>query len=281
MTYDQLEARLAAWAQAQPDIRAVISIGSRARGDADAWSDLDVMIFSTARDRYAADPAWLYGFGDVWLTFSEPMGEGDTEWFALYDGGIKFDASLMDVPPEDDTLGLEALLAKHRYQNVFARGVYVLYDRLAPPRRLAPKPVTLPAAPTAHQFDSTVSELLLESVTTAKFIARGDFWRAQRWLGEFVRARLLTLVEWQAYGRDTWYRGRFLERWADPRALAALPRTFALYDRDSLGAALLAALDLARDAGGDVAGHFGFAYPSDAHAKVAALAAHILAGESS
>jgi aminoglycoside 6-adenylyltransferase len=276
VTYEELEARLAAWAQAQPDVRAVISIGSRARGDADAWSDLDVMIFSTDRDRRAADPAWLHTFGEVWLTFCELMGDGDPEWFALYDGGIKFDASLMDVPPEDAALDLETLLAKHRYKNVFARGVYVLYDRLSPPRRLASTPVTLPDPPTAQQFDATVSELLLETVTAAKFVARGDYWRAQRWLGEFVRARLLALTEWHAYGRDTWYRGRFMERWADPRILAAVPQTFALYQRESLGAALVATLDLARWVGEETATRFGFTYPLAAHDRVAALVAQIL-----
>ena len=37
MTYETLEARLAAWAQTQPNIRAVIVCGSRARGD--QWTD--------------------------------------------------------------------------------------------------------------------------------------------------------------------------------------------------------------------------------------------------
>ncbi len=54
MTYEQLEARLAAWAQTQPAIRAVIVCGSRARGDADRWSDLDAIIFTSERERYAA-----------------------------------------------------------------------------------------------------------------------------------------------------------------------------------------------------------------------------------
>lgn len=275
LTYEQLETRLADWAQTQPAVRSVIVIGSRARGDADRWSDLDVMIFLTDRERYAADPVWLHSFGDVWLTFRELMGEGDPEWFALYDGGIKLDASLIDVRPDDDALDLESLLARHRYKGVFARGVRVLYDRNAPPRLIAPQPVASPAPPTAEAFEANVSELLLEALTTAKFIGRGDFWRAQRWLAEFVRSRLLSLIEWHAYGRDIWYRGRFMERWADPRVLAALPQTFATFDRASLGRALLATLDLALWLGEEVAARFGFTYPSATHGKIRQLVTEI------
>ena len=42
----QLENRVIAWAESQPDIRAIIVVGSRARRDspADEWSDLDLVI---------------------------------------------------------------------------------------------------------------------------------------------------------------------------------------------------------------------------------------------
>lgn len=56
-------------------------------------------------------------------------------------------------------------------------------------------------------------------------------------------------MEWHAhatrgFGHDTWMRGRFLEEWADPRAVAALPGIFAHYDAGDIGRALLATMEV-------------------------------------
>jgi predicted nucleotidyltransferase len=137
MTYEELEARLADWAQHQPSVRAVLTVGSRARGTADRWSDLDVLILTTDRAALANDAAWLDTLGEAWLTYKDEAAPGDPEWFVLYDGGLKFDAVLIDVP--DPSLDLDALLAKLPYQGVFARGAKVLFDRAGQPRSIAPK----------------------------------------------------------------------------------------------------------------------------------------------
>lgn len=273
MTYAQLEARIVAWAEAQPDVRAVIAVGSTARGDADGWSDLDLIMFTADRARYL-DPAWLATFGTVWLTYLDEAAPGDPEWFAIYEDGLKVDIVLL--PVTDPSEELPVLLRGPHYQTVFARGVRVLFDRHGSPRVLPPEPVPIPAPPSNTAFDQVVNGFLLESVTTAKFIARGDFWRAHLWFAHDLRPRLLKLIEWHAYGRDTWYDGRFIDVWADPRALAALPGSFALYDRESVHAALTAMLDLFELLGQEAATRFGYAYPSEAHRKIAHLIDSIL-----
>lgn len=275
MSYEELEARLAAWAQTQPAVRAVIVCGSRARGDADQWSDLDAILFTTDRQRYAADSSWLKSFGDLVLAYLEPTDPGDAEWYALYDGGLKLDAVLLQV--EDASLDLEALLTLYPYQGVFARGIHVLFDRRGAPRRIPPKPIPLPAPPTAAEFESVVHGFLLAAATTAKFVARGDYWRAQHWFAADLRPHLLKLIQWHAHGRDTWYSGRFIDQWADERIVAALPQAFALYERESLSQALRSLLDLFRTRGDETAARFGFTYPAATHAKVAALVEAILA----
>ena len=116
MTYEELEARLAEWAKDRPEVRAVITVGSRARGTADRWSDLDVLILTTDRTALAADPSWINTFGEAWLTYKDEANPGDPEWFVLFDGGLKFDAVLLDV--DDPSLDLDALLAKLPYQGV-------------------------------------------------------------------------------------------------------------------------------------------------------------------
>jgi aminoglycoside 6-adenylyltransferase len=93
MNYDRVETRISNWAKEQDLIRAVVVIGSRAREDhkADAWSDLDLMLFVTDQQRYVKDTSWLATFGEVWLRVLNFTGAGDPEWLVLYEGGMKVD----------------------------------------------------------------------------------------------------------------------------------------------------------------------------------------------
>ncbi len=116
-----------------------------------------------------------------------------------------------------------------------------------------------------------VNGFLLETVTTAKFIGRGDFWRAQHWLAHDLRPRLLRLLEWHAAGKNTWYAGRFMDDWADARALLTLPQTFARFDRMSLVRAVRESIDLFGGLGEEAASRLGYTYPAAAHNNVTAL----------
>ena len=77
--YKQLESNLVTWMQAQPDIRAAIVIGSRAREDhpADEWSDLDIILFTTNPTGYASHQDWLEQIDEVWLAVLNRTGRGD------------------------------------------------------------------------------------------------------------------------------------------------------------------------------------------------------------
>ncbi|MFN8418635.1 MAG: aminoglycoside 6-adenylyltransferase [Anaerolineae bacterium] len=278
MSYELLEKHIVEWAKTQPAIRALISVGSRARGEVDQWSDLDLVIFTTDRERYAKDDDWLRGFGTVWLTYLENAGAGDPEWFAFYEGGLKLDALLFSI--QDAALDTAALLASFPYRSVIARGVDVLYDREGTPRRIPAQPFTAPAPLTQPAFDHLINGFLLDAVNTAKFVARNDLWRAQRSLAQQLRSALLTLIAWHAYGRDTWYAGRFIDKWADQRVLASLPSLFPQYDQKSMKRTILAILDLFRWLGEETTTRVGIEFPT-AYEHIAALIQSILANVAS
>ena len=273
MTYELLEAQFTAWAATQPDIRAVIAIGSQARGDTDQWSDLDLILFSYDRERYV-DPDWLRTFGDIWLTYLGEADLNDPEWFVIYDGGLKLDIVLLQV--QNNSPDLELLLQRYPYESVFARGVKVMFDQYGNSRSLPRRIIDFNAAPSAVAFDQVVSAFLVESITTAKLIARGDFWRAQHWFAHDLRPQLLQLIEWHSHGRDTWYNGRFINSWADRRVLAALPRTFPLYERQSLSRALQTMLDLLQLLGEETGARLNFNYPIETHRNITHLIDRIL-----
>ncbi|MBL8096252.1 MAG: hypothetical protein JNL73_18895, partial [Anaerolineales bacterium] len=58
-----------------------------------------------------------------------------------------------------------------------------------------------------------------------------------------------------------WLRGRFLEEWADPRAVAALPRIFGRYDPADLAGALEATMELFRWLEDETSARWGYSVP--------------------
>jgi hypothetical protein len=157
----------------------------------------------------------------------------------------------------------------------------VLYDSLGAPRFLPPTPVVANPSPSEAEFSKVVNAFLVEAVIIARFIQRGDLWRAQYWFEYDLRRRLLRVIEWQAQtqGRDVWFIGRFMEQWADERALAALPQSFALMERDSMQAAMQAMFDLMKLMGIEAAERLGYTYPTAEHDRARALIDSIFAGE--
>ena len=86
--------------------------------------------------------------------------------------------------------------------------------------------------------------------------------------------QLLQVLEWHAQvadGLDTWHKGRFLESWADPRAVAELREAFARYDPEEVGLALRTTVEIFRRVAKEVATKLGHRYPEESDERVVAL----------
>jgi aminoglycoside 6-adenylyltransferase len=59
LTFDDLTERIAAWAESHPDVRAALTLASRAHLDhlADEWSDLDMLMFAHHPDQFIQSSA--------------------------------------------------------------------------------------------------------------------------------------------------------------------------------------------------------------------------------
>lgn len=270
-TYERLENNFVTWAQAQPDIWAAIVIGSRARDDypADEWSDLDVILFTADPTGYASRQDWLEQLGEVWLAVRNRTGRGDPEWLVLFANCLKIDIVLATIPDEYGlTATLPQMMEASPYQFVFERGARILFDKNNHQNELT-VPVAKripPPHPTPDEFITAINQALLSAVRTVKFLKRGELWRAKQLCDGNLKQHLLTMLEWHARAShssnyDTWYEGKFLGEWADPRALEALPSTFARYDLEELQQALFATLDLFRWLATETAGKLGYRYP--------------------
>ena len=256
---DLLLAAVADWARATEDVRAVVLVGSYARRDtpADRWSDLDLLLFLDEPDRYVADDAWVGRFGDPVLTFLEPTSVADRiERRVLYDDGVDVDFPLLEASAAREAAAVPGV------GTVLSRGYRVLHDEIGIAGLLASAAVPEPRElPDAAAFAQLASDFWHHALWTAKKLRRGEVFTAISCLDGYVKWRLVTLLEWHARAvdpsADTWHDGRFLERWGDPGALAALERAYAHYDVRDVARALWETIDLFQGLEEETAGRLG------------------------
>ncbi len=253
LTYDELVIRIATWAESEEDVRGVMMLGSRARTDhpADEWADLDVVIFARNSDQYIHGGDWTGKIAPRWLTFIERTGDGRAwERRCMYEGGLDVDFALN---PEEWLDGMLHQMPRDA-EDILRKGVRVLVDKDG---KLA-KIVTLPFGKTApferpaeHEFLNVAKDFWYHTVWSAKHLRRGELWWAKTGVDMHLKGLLQRMLEWHAQAmrgsaRGVWLRGRFLEEWADPRAVEQLCQAFAHYDAQDVARALLVTMDIFR-----------------------------------
>jgi len=268
--YQQMEEAIRLWAHLQTDVSFVLVVGSRARSEPppDDWSDLDLIVYTESPERYTSDSGWLDNFGPVWMANLGQTGCGDPEWQVIYEGGLKVDFVLAYSPDTGDAQALPRLINESPYRFVFQRGLRVLFDRqgsVEPVReafRLAPAWT----APSEKEFNANIQSLFLSAMRTARLLKRGELWQAHQHFNCSLKDLLISMLEWHARSihrpeKDTWYSGRYLSEWADPRAVAAIPATSAPYDESDQWRALISSLELYRWLAREVAMALAYTYP--------------------
>jgi molybdopterin-guanine dinucleotide biosynthesis protein A len=242
---DLLAAAVADWARSRGDVRAALLVGSQARSGtpADRWSDLDIGLFVDDPSELAEDETWVEEFGAPVLTFIEPTPFGGVERRVLYEGGEDVDFPLIEAS------AWRELVASPEARTVVARGYRLLHDELGLEEELGRvTPPEDPWPPDAEAFEQLACDFWYHALWAAKKLRRGEVFTAIGCIDGYMKARLVTLLAWHARAidpaADTWHEGRFLERWADPGALAALERAYAHYDLRDVARALWETIDL-------------------------------------
>ncbi len=292
--YEHLIGKFIDWASDEHDIRAAVVIGSRARGDhpADEWADLDVVVLTEHPERLLAQTDWIINIGVPVLTFIEPTASGgEQERRVLFEGGLDVDFAI--IPCDKVQHLLETANTSGDLALVMAaalgRGMRLLLDKDALIDRLnrllayvQPPP---PSAPTQQMFLQTVNDFWYHSVWTAKHLRRGELWWAKTGCDGSLKYSLRQMLEWHARATrgahyNTWFNGRFLEQWADPRALEQLPMAFAHYDEDDIWQALFATMNIFRWLSTETAARLEYSYPAAADAYATRLVRDLFSGRS-
>jgi aminoglycoside 6-adenylyltransferase len=219
------------WAQGQTDVRSIMVLGSQARVDrpADYLSDLDLAVIVTDPSIYLSDITWLRRFGEPCLTFVESTAVGNfREQRVLFKDGRDVDVSLLPA------FVVERMIEQQvpaEIADVLSRGFRILVDKDGLAEQLTGKArwaETVDKLPTESKWRETSHDFLYHVVWAAKKARRGELWVAKSSCDGYQKNLLLLLIEWHAKMKgqyDTWHKGRFLERWADPAILQELPGT--------------------------------------------------------
>jgi len=272
MDYKTLEDAIARWAAAEHMVQALVVIGSRAREDhtADAWSDLDLILFVTDPQAYVEDTSWLAAFGDVWLRVLNFTGAGDPEWLLLFAGGFKVDFILAPL------IGpLRDMLSDSFYALATRRGVRILLDKegddlLGIPRLAVDKEWVKPSS---DEFATVLYQFWLSIYRASNMVLRGELWRARTIIDGLLRQQILRMMEWHAKAEngeayDTWYDGRFLDDWVEPQVLALLPQIFAPFDTAGTRRAILASISLMNRLGQQTVEKWSYPYPIENQTQI-------------
>jgi aminoglycoside 6-adenylyltransferase len=268
--YEQLIARFIDWARGQEAIRAVIQVGSRTRQDhpADEWADADLMLYLTAVDTYMQRTDWLERIAPVWMSISSRTAGGDPELLVMFEGGYNIDFVFCSIQ------ALEWLHNHAQLDPLFQRGARVLLDRdgLAP--HIEPR-VQVRQPPSQDDFYLVCNSFWYASIYVARQIRRGDLWLAKMRDSQ-QKEFLLRMVEWQTgvrsqWQRDTWHMGRFIDQWADERALKEFNRIYGGYDAASASRAMWASVALFHWLAQETATGLGYAYPIQTQERAAKL----------
>ncbi len=252
-------------------------MGSRAREKypADEWADLDLIVITTQPEMYIARADWIENMGDPILTFIEATADGEEkERRVLYEGMLDVDFAIFPLER------VQALIRNAKDPQVAAalanslgRGVRVLVDKDGTLAKIEPsvRSIEIPKRrpPTEQEFLAVVNDFLYHAVFTVKHLKRGELWWAKSCSDCYMQQLMLQMMEWhartlQGQDYDTWFRGRFLEKWAEPRVLKDLRKTFSHYNEKDIERALVASLNLFRRIATEISAKLGCDYPDKA-----------------
>lgn len=277
MTAEEFEARIVAWARRQPDVKALIQIGSRAQAgrNFDKWSDWDFHLVSTSPQKYYGT-SWLAEIAPPWCVNAERSSRGNMKVSVVFEEGLEADFVLLASwqmkllywgmkHPE-----LAKWMPKRLHQGILEMrvilmnsGYRVLLGGASWEKRMAALDVQWGSRRmNEEEFNRHTSAYWQKAVWVAKKIARPELRSAMHWLHKLVLQHTYALLEEEAWlaGKGARPEALKAEKWLDAKRLAQT-EIETEFSQSSLASALLAELSLFEDVSANIAKVNGFALP--------------------
>jgi aminoglycoside 6-adenylyltransferase len=213
------------------------------------------------------------------LTFIEPTTTADEkERRVLFEGMLDVDFAIF--PYEKAVKFMQAAENREglmQLSNALGRGMRIILDKDQELTKLqalvssAERPA--PTKPTEQEFLGVISDFLYHAVFMAKHLRRGELWWTVMCLNCYLQDLMKTMIEWHTlathdWKRDVWFRGRFLEEWAEPKVTNELRKAFAHYDKKDVKQALITSITLFSRIANETAYKLDYRYPKEIDRKI-------------
>ncbi len=261
-------AKLVAWGNARPAIRAMILTSSLARpgGPVDILSDYDVILAVTDSDHFGQDDAWVFDYGPPMVRWGDQSElYGLTTYFrgVVYTDSIKIDYTVW--PSEL----LARIAAEPALPEELDEGYRVLLDKDSatsgwkPPAHKA----FVPAQPTEAGYQTLVETFWWSTTYVAKSLWRDELVFARWVLEQDIKDETLRcLLEWRIEIDHDWavrpgVHGRGLKQRLPPDLWSELASTCVGPEIEANWDALARTMALFRRVAKEVGSALGYAYP--------------------
>jgi hypothetical protein len=221
------------WARAQPDINALVQIGSRVQKDAvvDRWSDYDYHLVTSRPEKYR-DASFCRELGECWASGAQIAFGNAVKVTGVYADALEADFVILKNWEVRIALAALCLPSVARFwprplaqgiagfRTVVAPGWRVIKGGKAWERRYA-RVAPFRAPLTEADFDSLCGEFWTQLIWAAKKAQRGECRAAQRCLHLHLIENSLRMLQEQAVheGRKAYPLGRRAEAWLDGQQL--------------------------------------------------------------
>jgi len=270
---DKMIEAITRWAQREDRARALILLGSHARGTGtDRMSDIDLCLFVSDPAGFTEQQDWLRQFAPVWVSVTEPEGDHDVIK-VIYEPGVMIEVGIY---------ALDALTSMQTALPFYLESGYaILVDKDKAARALPEASGTYipPETPTPDVFHSVIHSFWFNTFNTARYIWRGELWRAKVFDWR-LKQDLLQVMGWHAslcsgQTNFTIYEGKHLQEWADAETVAALKAAFGHFDPADSWRALEETVVLFSRLAKETARALKVAYPQELEAQFTTLIADL------
>ena len=248
------------------ELYAALIIGSQARSDhpADEFSDLDVILIVDNPDSFLHSDEWLEQLGFFHISFIENTFDGAQERRILFDDALDVDFVICSKSTLENTL-------KNGGADILRNGYRILIDKIDLKHMLPPSFTENARYKllSEQEFSNLVNDFWYHAIWAAKKLMRGELWTAKLCIDNYMKWKLLTLIECHAHiinglEYNTWHNGRFIEEWAEGWIIQKFSDCYAHYERDDIKRSLLATMDLFRLIALEIADKLNYKYPTKA-----------------
>lgn len=247
--YSKILKRVRKMAQDSEKVEAVYIIGSYASTveKADEYSDLDFVMVTNDLEHFITRREWIEKLGTPLCVFHD-----DHPGWITHDMRILF----------DDFLETDFVLFEHKQletewiarfaASTFASGYEPVIDRKNIISLLLPYMNKDPETVPDDRILNEINDYFFHCNWIKKKIDRGALFVAHSCLNTYMKTKLLFIIEAlekEIHGPDynTWFEGRYIEKWAGPAIIDRLETCFSGYSKKEILRALKSGIALYRD----------------------------------